>query len=300
MSLRPLYMWAGGKTRLLKHYRQVWPPMDEFDAYVEPFFGGGAVFAWVHSIDPDLPAVLGDVNWELVGVLHAIKTAPQRFLADVKKLTDEYFSLPTEKQARKAWYYTQRERYWEDPTPPRLFVLMRLSFNGIWQDCKESNGLFATPAGLLNHKHPDQVYREEMVLAWSQALARAELHACDYRDLPIPSGRVLIYLDPPYRDSFTTYGTGFDDDDQKQLAFWFRERIAEGATCLLSNRCVEGDTFFEDLLGDVATFHYFDVTYTAGRRKATSSGFQAKQAREFLAISKHRHLVSPHRTAPGL
>lgn len=39
-------------------------------------------------------------------------------------------------------------------------------------------------------------------------------------------------------------------------------------------------------MGDIADFHYFDVIYTAGRRKATAAGYEAKKAREFLAISR--------------
>lgn len=83
--------------------------------------------------------------------------------------------------------------------------------------------------------------------------------------------------------SFTTYGTGFNDDDQEQLLKWAMERAQEGATVLLSNRCVTGETFFEERLPD-AGFHYFDVSYTAGRRKRVESGYEAKSAREFLAV----------------
>lgn len=285
MTLRPLYMWAGGKTRLLRHYSTVWPDMTDYDHYVEPFLGGASVFGWVHSNHPRLPATLGDSNSEIIGLLQAIKTDPLAFLKELDSLTAEYFSVNPAKNNRKAWYYRQRRLYWQNPTPARLFLLMRLSFNGIWQTCKGSKGLFGTPAGLFNHRRPDQIYTAEHILAWSKALSNATLFACDYRDLPIPGGRCLIYLDPPYRASFTTYSADFDDD-QAELAAWFRAQARQGSKVLLSNRCVDGDTFFEDLLGDIADFHYFDVTYTAGHRKATETGYEAKKAREFLAISR--------------
>ena len=164
---------------------------------------------------------------------------------------------------------------------------MRLGFNGVWQTCADSHGLFGTPSGLLNHERAEQVFKPELIHVWSNALQSALIHAGGYQDIPIPEQPSLIYLDPPYRDSFTSYGTGFNDDDQKALCGWLRDRYDEGHRVLLANRHVEGDPFFENLLGDICDFHYFDVTYTAGRRKKTADGFEAKSAREFLAIT-HR------------
>lgn len=49
-----------------------------------------------------------------------------------------------------------------------------------------------------------------------------------------------------------------------------------------------GENFFEDLCEDYFDFHYFPATYTAGRRKKTEDGFEAKPAVEFLALSKNK------------
>ncbi len=284
-TLTPFYMWAGGKSRLMQRYLAVWPDMAQFDSYVEPFFGGGAVMCWVDSVRPDLPCVGNDVNKELVGLLRAVGDDVEGFLKSVSRLVSTYLKI-SGVQDRKVWYYQQRKKYWKDPTPARLYVLMRLGFNGIWQTCADSNGLFGTPAGLLKHKTLEQVVDKPLVRAWAAKLSNVTMCDGSYEHTPIPPGKALVYLDPPYRDSFTTYGTVFDDTEQKRLAEWYRELVEEGHTVILSNRCVEGDTFFEDLIGDIADFHYFDVTYTAGRRKKTADGFEAKPARELLAISR--------------
>jgi DNA adenine methylase len=162
---------------------------------------------------------------------------------------------------------------------------MRTGFNGIWQTCEDSNGLFATPAGLLNQKSLSQIIDAENIKRWSAALRTTQLHTGSYIDMTLPSHSSLIYLDPPYRGSFTSYGTGFSDADQAVLAAWYRDRVNEGHKVLLANRCVDDDGFFEDLIGDIASFHYFDVTYTAGRRKLVDTNYEAKAAREFIAIS---------------
>jgi len=287
-DLRPLYMWAGGKTKLIKSYRGLWPGMADYDNYVEPFFGGGAIYAWINN-DPGAGHIrhhIGDINTELMGVITAIKTDPDRFVRSTQHLARQMLKLKTKDQ-RKAWYYDQRRLYWARPTPSRLYVLMRTGFNGIWQTCADSAGLFGTPAGLLNQTRLDQIVDRDLVRDWSKALQHTEVHAGSYETMALPDqGRTLFYLDPPYRDSFTTYSTGFSDADQDRLTKWFAGLVGAGHTVLMSNRCVPGDSFFEDRLGDIADFHYIDVVYTAGRRKVTAEGFEAKPAQEILIVSR--------------
>jgi DNA adenine methylase len=164
---------------------------------------------------------------------------------------------------------------------------MRLGFNGIWQTCKDAHGLFGTPAGLLNQRTLSQILDTSLLSAWSRALADVTIHSGSYDGLVLPTtGKSLIYLDPPYRDSFTHYSTGFNDTDQIALCDWFIERAKEGHKVLLANRSAVGDSFFTNRLKKYADFTYIDVVYTAGRRKKTESGFEAKVAREFLAISR--------------
>ena len=42
---KSLFMWAGGKRKLLKHYAPYMP--NSVDSYCEPFFGGGAMYIHV-------------------------------------------------------------------------------------------------------------------------------------------------------------------------------------------------------------------------------------------------------------
>lgn len=285
-ALKPLFMWAGGKSRLIKHYEPVWPNLGT-GSYVEPFFGGGAIFGWLHSRGDFKKAVINDINEELVGLLIEIKKNPEGFIKDVKRRSRAYLKIEG-KEARKVWFYKARSSYWSDPTPGKLYLLMRTAFNGIWQTCEGSNGLFGTPAGLLNHSRVEQIIDERLVRAWSDALQGTRIECKSYEKIKLPKVRSLIYLDPPYRDSFTDYSTGFTDDDQRALCDWYREMVEIGHKVILANRCVEGDRFFEDILEDIGDFHYFDVKYTAGRRKSTEEGFEAKAAREFIVISRDK------------
>ena len=220
-----------------------------------------------------------------MGMLQEIRQDPSGFILRTERLARAY--LPLNHTERKKWFYAQREKYWDAPTPWRLYLLMRTGFNGIWQTCKASNGLFGTPAGLLNHSRMEQLVPRDLINEWSRALHTTRITSGDFASTPIPAhSRCLIFLDPPYRDSFTTYGAVFGDAEQTRVCGWLRQLHEAGHTVVLANRCVAGDSFFEDLIGDICDFHYIDVVYTAGRRKRTADGYSAKPARELLAITR--------------
>lgn len=279
---KPLYMWAGGKSKLLKHYAPILPSLQSYDFYAEPFFGGGAFYGnLVETFGGE--TYVGDVNDELMGLLRTVRDSLEPFIRDARAHVDVILAHGT-KDARKAAYYELRKDYWSNPTADRLYALMKLGFNGIWQTNKDSHGLFATPAGLLNQSDGGKVVDETLLRSWHKVLQRTVIHSGSYETLSLPADkRGLLFLDPPYRDSFTNYSTGFNDSHQLELCLWACEQARKGHTVMLSNRHVEGERFFEDALPG-ARFTYFDVTYTAGRRKRVDDGFEAKPAREFLAI----------------
>lgn len=283
-ALPPLFMWAGGKRRLLPKYAPYFPDLAKVPAYVEPFLGGGAMFAYVAAHQPGIHAVLGELMPELAGLYQAVKEDPEGLLAAVKPYEKEWAARPS-KEDRKAYYYQLRRQYWGLPlgrveTMGLLYFLMKTGFNGIWQTCKESNGRFGTPVGLANQKGP--VIDARLVRQWSQALAHTEVRAQSYEHTDVPQG-AFVYCDPPYRDSFTTYGSAFDDDAQIRLIEWCRRQATEKrALVWLANRDA-GDGFFERHASD-AVCHRIPVTYTAGRRKKTDEGFEAKPAIEVLLI----------------
>jgi DNA adenine methylase len=271
MKSKPLFMWAGGKSKMLKHYAAIDKP--DYDTFVEPFFGGGALFL---NENPE-HAIINDINSEIIGIYREVRRDPQAFIDACLVYVEQYFKVSD----RKAYYYALRSRYWQNPTTPLLYVLMKLGFNGIWQTCKDSNGMFGTPSGLLNQTKVEQIVNSENIMVWSERLAGTEIVSGDYREIVVPDNS-FVFLDPPYRDSFTTYGTGFNDADQEEVIA-HAIKWSEHSTVWLSNRTVDGDDFFESRIPN-GQFYHFDVTYTAGRRKRVGDGHEAKKAREFLCV----------------
>lgn len=285
-QLKPLYMWAGGKSKLLKQYSPLIPDLNNVSSYVEPFFGGGALFAAIKSGTPELPGMVNDINSELIGLLNKTKSDYNNFVSHLHILEEEYLSINVlNKELRKEYFYKKRKEYWSLPegetkTVALLYFLMKTAFNGIWQGCKESNGRFGTPAGLMTQT--DKVFDYDRIKTWNDALQNTAIFSGSYEQLEIPENS-WIYCDPPYRDSFTTYSLDFDDSHQLDLIKWCRKMHKEkGCTVWLANR-EANDNFFEDHCHD-AIIHKFDIVYTAGRRKKTETGYEAKKAKDLLMI----------------
>jgi len=85
----------------------------------------------------------------------------------------------------------------------------------------------------------------------------------------------FFFFDPPYRESFADYGHGFSDEQLiKLINFCDKQSMV-----MLSNRD-DADWFAKQ--NHNLNYTHFDITYTAGRRKKTEDGFEAKKAREIL------------------
>jgi DNA adenine methylase len=283
---KPLFIWAGGKNKMLKHYLPIMPK--QVDTYVEPFFGGGAMFCHIVQNYQPKKLVINDVNADIVRIYNSIKNNLPEFLFKLDSYCNVY--LPMNKEDRKKYYFEVRhehaydyDKWSEAEEAATLYFLMKTGFNGIFQINNNTNRRYGTPAGLLNQK--DKVYELDVVKWWNQALQNTEIMSGDWKEClkQVPDeDNTFVFLDPPYRDSFTSYGQTFGDEEQEKLIKYVRSRKL--STAFLCNRDAE-DGWFEERLGKLI-MDKFPVTYTAGRRKQTEEGFEAKQATEVLIRNK--------------
>jgi len=291
--MKPLYIWAGGKNKMIPKY-QLNPgiPYSGYDTFVEPFFGGGAMMVHIYENNPTVKKfIINDINAEIVGLYRAIKTDVANFTARMDTLEAQY--LPLAKADRKKYYYALREQYMKHWTQwnatdeaAALYFLMKTGFNGIWQTNLQSNGRFGTPSGLLNQT--TKVYDKDNVLEWNVFLQKVDIYCGDWAACADEAeGRTFFFFDPPYRDSFTQYGQIFDDNAHIALIDFCKQTDQAGNFVFYCNRDA-GDSFYTQNQGqlDIA---YYNVTYTAGRRKQTKTEdgvtHTAKSAREILLYS---------------
>lgn len=294
--MKPLYMWAGGKNKMIpKYLERPGIPTAGYDTYVEPFFGGGAMMIWIYENCPTVTRfVLNDINTEIVGIYQAIKTDVVQFIARMDQLQAQY--IPLSKDNRRTFFYDLRKQYATNWTQwsatdesATLYFLMKTAFNGIWQTTKEANGRFCTPCGLLNQK--TTVYDQGNVMEWHQFLQRVTICSGSWQQAVTQTeGRTFYFFDPPYRDSFTQYGTTFDDQAHLQLIDFCKQTDLLGNLVMYCNRKAgDTDTFYTNNQGHLALDEY-DIKYTAGRRatekdKDDNTVRTAKAAREILLYS---------------
>src|SRR5437868_10080895 len=70
---KPIFKWAGGKTRLLEDYKTVgFLPRREFSAFVDLFAGACGVTCWIASHYPNVPLVINDINRELIDLYRSM------------------------------------------------------------------------------------------------------------------------------------------------------------------------------------------------------------------------------------
>ena len=137
---KPLFKWTGGKGRLFDKYEKLgfFPHPDEFDTFVDLFFGAGAVTCWVHDLYPDKPIIINDLNSELVFMYRQIRDNWSQFLEEYTRTFNRFLDTPIDK--RKALYNAYKKDYcWQYDCltdvelAATLLVLLKTNFNGIWQ-----------------------------------------------------------------------------------------------------------------------------------------------------------------------
>ena len=84
-SVNTLIKWPGGKAREIKYIEHLIP---EYDRYIEPFFGGGAMFFY---LKPKV-AIINDISTDLIDFYTLVKAQSKdfkRYLLDYCVLFDD-------------------------------------------------------------------------------------------------------------------------------------------------------------------------------------------------------------------
>ena len=278
-KVTPIFMWAGGKTKMLKHHVKYLPPFIE--TYSEPFFFFFSMFLYVKTTYNPSVCYINDINRDIMNIYRAIQENPTEFCYFVDKLQDKY--IPLSYEDRKQMYYEIRNNYaynfkqfTDIEEPATLYFLMKTSFNGIWQINQNTNQRFGTPCGLLNHENI--IYDKNNIFLWNTLLENVIISSEDYSKCQVGD---VNYFDPPYRSSFTKYSTDWSDEDFIKL-IEYAENL--DGTTIICNR-YEDDGFFETNKRSFI-MDLYDITYTAGRRKKTQFGYEAKKAKEIVLCNR--------------
>jgi DNA adenine methylase len=225
MLARPVLKWAGGKQQLIKQLLERVP--GGYNKYIEPFFGGGALF---FALQPK-GAVLSDSNRELIDVYHVVASHAEELIAHLAALKVDEESYYTIRSCDLAGL-SDIER------AARIIYLNKTCFNGLYR--VNRGGRFNVPYG--DHKNP-RICRPGELRAASALLKQSTLLSGDYKEVLAHHAEEgdFVYLDPPYLPvsryaDFKRYTREqFYEEDHVELAQEVGRLHELGCHILLSN-----------------------------------------------------------------
>ncbi len=231
---QPFLKWAGGKGRLIAHYRRFFPP--RYGHYYEPFIGSGAVFL---ALQPTA-ATLNDRNPALITAYRHIRDSLAALLPHLERLRARYHGTPPD--ARAPLYYQWRDQYNRLPVgdlhkTALLLVLNKTCYNGLYRENRR--GGFNVPFG--RYANP-QMFTAANLHAVAHTLRSATLHSSDFAAvMQAAQPGDFVYCDPPYipvsaSASFTAYTReAFGLAEHQRLAATARAVARRGVQVMLSN-----------------------------------------------------------------
>lgn len=289
-TAHPFVKWAGGKGQLIEALKSNLPDGmgTKIKKYAEPFVGGGALLFSLLNEYTFEEVYINDNNKELMNVYDILKRNCDELIASLHELQIEYDSLGEDEQQKM--YYEKRNRF-NDITlcgetriekASLLIFLNKTCFNGLYRVNKA--GKFNVPSG--KYKNPT-ICNENNLLKISDLLKNVTINSCDYHYIKdIADSSTFVYIDPPYRplnitSGFTSYTEDqFSDEDQIELANFYKELSDKGVKIMLSNsdpkNTDENDNFFDDLYSE------FTIKRVEASRMINSKGFSRGKIKELL------------------
>lgn len=228
--MNPLIKYRGGKRREIPQFQHLIPR--NYDRYIEPFFGGGAVF---FQQEPER-AIINDVNMPLITFYEQIANQYDVIMDELRELSATYEANSEEYEVLKrlhpnehienrneALYYRIRDMYngITDPEyqPATLYYFInKTAYSGMIRF--NARGEYNVPFGRYKHFNVEIISPEH-----SQLLRNADILHLDFEEVfNMTEENDFVFLDPPYDSIFHDYGnleSNFGEDAHRRLAAAF-------------------------------------------------------------------------------
>lgn len=269
-KINPIYKWSGGKRREIKIFSEYYPDFvkDNSDyKFIEPFFGGGAVYWNLNSNNN----IINDIDKELVNFLKVLQTdsdiiikmaseVSEKISEITKREKEGKITISEAKTERGLIYYEWRgkdrnnglEKLSNIEKAFRFLIVNQLAFNGMRRFNKK--GEFNIPYG--NYKTFNPNIKSDHI----EKLKNTEILCGTYKDVMLnnDTDNTFIYIDPPYTREFKEYSHGniFGEDEQIELANIFKS-MKKSKVMIIINK----DDFTTDLYKDFIKSEY-DLKYS--------------------------------------
>lgn len=234
--MQALLKYRGGKRREIKFFEEYFP--EDFDVYIEPFIGGGAVY---FHLEPQ-KAIINDINKPLIEFYKGLRGNYDQVTKDLNELSiqykenrDEFDKLKIDnpdkliEDKNEDLYYKIRDMYNslidKEYTDAALYYFInKTAYSGMIR--YNSNGEFNVPYGRYKNFKVSNITTEHKKL-----LNKTKIYCKDFEEIIKMAGpNDFIFLDPPYDTVFKDYGnitTSFGEEEHKRLAKVFKESEAK-------------------------------------------------------------------------
>lgn len=232
--LKPMLKYRGGKSREIKEILPFIP--DDYERYVEPFFGGGALYFY---LEPE-QALINDLNNQLMAFYKGVRNDFASLKDELEKLGEEYAENRRAFDAEKAkhpdsrvpdanedLYYKIRDMFngktkagYSDAA--LYYFINKTAYSGMIRYNK--SGEFNVPYGRYKTVSTHLVTEKH-----SKLLKNARITSGDYQKVfNACTPNDFVFLDPPYDCVFSDYGNketkdGFTEREHERLAAAYYE-----------------------------------------------------------------------------
>lgn len=221
--------YRGGKSKEIPHFINKIP--SEYNRYIEPFFGGGALFFY---LEPE-KAIINDINTKLYSFYDQMKKEYpiareqlDSLQAIYEKNQKEYENIKKEnpdirvENKNEALYYKLRNMFNHKIESEYLdsviyFFINKTAYSGMIR--YNAKGEYNVPFGRYKNFNTKLITDDHFKL-----LNKAEIYNCDYSEIfNMALDDDFIFLDPPYDCVFSDYGNesykdGFGEEEHRRLA----------------------------------------------------------------------------------
>lgn len=232
-EMKPMIKYRGGKSKEIPHI--MWHIPRFKGRYIEPFFGGGALFFYLEPRH----AIINDINDKLIKFYNGVRN-------DFFALREELDTIERIYTENRKQFETIKKAHPDERVEDKnevLYYRLRAMFNGLvpkeYSDASlyyyinktaysgmiryNSKGEFNVPFGRYAHLNTGSV-----TMSHSLLLKRADIFSGDYSAIfDKCKDDDFVFLDPPYDCVFSDYGNdeykdGFNEDSHRKLAEDFK------------------------------------------------------------------------------
>lgn len=231
--MKPMIKYRGGKSKEIPNI--MWHIPRFTGRYVEPFFGGGAVF---FHLEPR-QAIINDINKPLIDFYKGVRDDFSTLRSELNIIEELYEKNRHDFEELKALRPTERVEDKNEMLYYRLRDMFNNKINKEYSDALlyyfinktaysgmiryNANGEFNVPYGRYKHFGTQQIS-----ISHSELLKRTEIYNGDYiKIFEMCQGNDFVFLDPPYDSAFSDYGNveyreGFTEESHRKLAEDFK------------------------------------------------------------------------------